>query len=52
MGNVIARALTKGLVLPAAYGRNKRVSFRLYLGAGLFIAGLVIIAAGFISGGI
>ena len=50
MSNVIARALTKGLDSPARRG-NRRVSFRIYLGTGLFIAGLVITVAGLISGG-
>ncbi|MBU7005393.1 hypothetical protein [Phosphitispora fastidiosa] len=51
MGNVIARALTKGLDSPARRG-NRRMSFRLFFGTGLFIAGVVITVAGIISGGI
>ncbi len=50
LGNVIARTLTRGLVSSAQYGRNRRVRFRLYLGAGLFVTGVLVTITGLLFG--
>ncbi|WP_418790019.1 hypothetical protein [Phosphitispora sp. TUW77] len=52
MGKVNVRALSKQMVSPASFSRNRRVRFRLYLGIVMFVSGVGIIAAGLILRGI